>query len=612
MNVKIFVSHRIDQDSEIIDNPIYVNVRCGAVYDKRKGITMLGDDTGDNISEKRLTFNELTVQYWAWKNVEADYYGLCHYRRYFSFNPQKMLEDIHGAVNYTHLSPQCIEEIFPSKENVQEQIGQADIIISTPANFRKVNFKNLYTQYDSIPDLHVQDLMTAADIVKELYPQYSTSVDGYLNGSLFYPCNMFIMKKEVFHQYCEWLFSILDKLEQKIDISNYSVEGKRCFGHIAERLLGVFYTYIKDNCPKYKTKVLQRTIIWNTEKVAELRPVFREHNVPIVFACSDFFVPYAGVSLASVLENTSPLYNYDIIFLHTNISNESQQRLFTLTQVYKNVSLRFIDVSLKIDGLKLISNNHISTETFYRLLAPEILSNYEKVVYLDSDIIVLMDIAALYSIDIGDNLLAATIDADYLGEYNGAVPHVKAYADKILKLESPHRYVQAGVLVMNIKEFNKRFSKGELVSLATKREYMYADQDVLNMCCQGRIYFLDMSWNVMTDCAGMRVKDMIKRAPSDIYEAYMEARKHPYIIHYAGFEKPWNNPRSDMSERFWEYARKTLFYEEIIYLNIKNLSLGNKKPNIKESIKKVLPPHSKIRYIAQSIYHWLKKIKKNR
>ncbi|MCL2520879.1 MAG: DUF4422 domain-containing protein, partial [Spirochaetaceae bacterium] len=85
-DIKIFVSHRIDLDSEVIDNPLFVPVRCGAVYDKRENKPdIIGDDTGDNISEKRLSYNELTVMYWAWKNVKADYYGLCHYRRYFSF-----------------------------------------------------------------------------------------------------------------------------------------------------------------------------------------------------------------------------------------------------------------------------------------------------------------------------------------------------------------------------------------------------------------------------------------------------------------------------------------------------------------------------------------------
>ena len=86
-DIKIFVSHRIDLDSVTIDNPLYVPVYCGAVYkDKSKrNPDIIGDDTGDNISEKRRSFCEYTVQYWAWKNVKAEYYGLCHYRRYLSF-----------------------------------------------------------------------------------------------------------------------------------------------------------------------------------------------------------------------------------------------------------------------------------------------------------------------------------------------------------------------------------------------------------------------------------------------------------------------------------------------------------------------------------------------
>ena len=76
-NIKIFVSHRIDNEAETIDNPLYVNVRCGAVYDKRENIDMLGDDTGDNISEKSESFNELTVQYWAWK--KSLYQILCKF-----------------------------------------------------------------------------------------------------------------------------------------------------------------------------------------------------------------------------------------------------------------------------------------------------------------------------------------------------------------------------------------------------------------------------------------------------------------------------------------------------------------------------------------------------
>ena len=88
-NIRIFVSHRIDIDSETVDTPVYFPVRCGAVYDEEGNSEIQGDDTGDNISKLRMSFCEFTVQYWAWKNVDADYYGLCHYRRYLSFSDKR-------------------------------------------------------------------------------------------------------------------------------------------------------------------------------------------------------------------------------------------------------------------------------------------------------------------------------------------------------------------------------------------------------------------------------------------------------------------------------------------------------------------------------------------
>ena len=85
--IKIFVSRRLDVDSMLVSNPIYKPVICGAVYakDEINKKNLLEDDTGKNISSRRNSFCEFTVQYWAWKNEEADYYGLCHYRRYLTF-----------------------------------------------------------------------------------------------------------------------------------------------------------------------------------------------------------------------------------------------------------------------------------------------------------------------------------------------------------------------------------------------------------------------------------------------------------------------------------------------------------------------------------------------
>ena len=98
MDIKIFASNRIDLESKQINNSMIIPIRCGAVYDNRENISIAGDDTGDNISSRRNEYCELTVQYWAWKNVDADYYGLCHYRRFLIFPSTPLVSDPYGNV----------------------------------------------------------------------------------------------------------------------------------------------------------------------------------------------------------------------------------------------------------------------------------------------------------------------------------------------------------------------------------------------------------------------------------------------------------------------------------------------------------------------------------
>ena len=93
---------------------------------------------------------------------------------------------------------------------------------------------------------------------------------------------------------------------------------------------------------------------------------------------------------------------------------------------------------------------------------------------------------------------------------------------------------------------------------------MYVDQDVLNSCCQGKIFFLDMSWNMMTSCGGQRIKNIFTFAPEYVVKQYEEARKSPRIIHYAGYLKPWNDPMEDFASEFWDCVRGTFLYEIMI------------------------------------------------
>ncbi|MBR4667586.1 MAG: hypothetical protein IKO76_02375 [Butyrivibrio sp.] len=103
-----------------------------------------------------------------------------------------------------------------------------------------------------------------------------------------------------------------------------------------------------------------------------------------------------------------------------------------------------------------------------------------------------------------------------------------------------------------------------MLDFALSGEWELLDQDVLNYLAQGCVKYVDMAWNVMYDWNYVRIRDIISRAPKHLYDMYMEARKHPKIIHYAGPDKPWQDPQCDFAEEFWKYARRSTYYETIL------------------------------------------------
>ena len=567
-DIKIFVSQSMDRVHETINHSLYVPVRCGAVFDPRKNTTMLGDHTGENISEKWMSYGDLTVLYWAWKNVEADFYGFCNYQRYFAFPLEKQPEDRFGNINCEYLDEKNIDRLgLKATDRIHQEISPYEIIVAVPFDVHNGDkrFKNLFQHYDFIRGKPTDDLERVLHIIDSQSPDYSDHARNYLNGHDLYSYNLFIMNRELFSEYCAWMFHILEEFEKHIDRKHDSIEECRSIYEVGELLLGVFYTHLMCTKPKLKTKVLQRVLIQDTSCTLPPVPYFPERNVPIVMASSEFFLPYSGVAIQSIIEHSSPDYNYDIILLNTGYSERAIQLLHRVVADHPNFSIRLLNVGPYVSKLKFNIIGHVSQETFYRLLVPELFGNYDKIVYLDSDLIVCEDIVHLFHIDMLDNLIAAVYDADFIGEYNGASMAMKTYCDEKLRLEDPYSYVQAGVLVFNVSAMKKTFQENELIEFASGKTLNFVDQDVLNCKCSGRVHLLDMRWNVVTDCGGYRVNKLIRRAPLRIYQEYIRSREEPKIIHYSGFEKPWTNPYSDMAEIYWNYARKSVYYELIIY-----------------------------------------------
>jgi len=175
------------------------------------------------------------------------------------------------------------------------------------------------------------------------------------------------------------------------------------------------------------------------------------------------------------------------------------------------------------------------------------------------------DVAELYAVDPGDCPACAVVDADHAGAYSTNFRDMRTYTDDVLKLAKPYDYFQAGVMLFNIPAIRGRFRVADMLKLAFERKWDYLDQDVLNILFAGQVKFLDPRWNVLYDCDHFRVKELVANAPLRIYQAYLASRQNPGIIHYAGYRKPWEDPSVDFAQKFWANARRSPFYELILY-----------------------------------------------
>ncbi len=214
-DIKIIIathkSYQMPKDS------MYLPIHVGA--EGKADLGYLKDNSGDNISEKNANYCELTGLYWAWKNLDADYIGLAHYRRHFCLKSSK---------------GDKWQKIL-TKEQLEPLLQKHDIILPNPRNYF---IETNYDQY--VHAHHAEDLDTTRQILQERYPEYLPIYDDYMKRTIGHRFNMFIMKKEIFDAYCSWLFEILFELEKRLDISDYSKNDARVFGFVSERLIDVW------------------------------------------------------------------------------------------------------------------------------------------------------------------------------------------------------------------------------------------------------------------------------------------------------------------------------------------------------------------------------------
>lgn len=550
------------------DNDLIKPIQVGAALAGRRLEDMAYyDDQGDNISDRNRSYCELTAIYWAWKNLDADYYGLFHYRRYLSFAPDDPTDLFPGRA-YPSI-PGALDKIGLDEATMRSVIEANDLIVPRQDDTQLASGDaSIYEQYKT--EHYIADLDYCMAYIEQNHPNIAPHLQA-LHGTKVYFCNMFIMRKDLFEEYCEYIFDVLGAFEANNDISGYNPQQYRVTGFLAERLTNVFIHYAIAT-GKYRVKELQIAYFENTEPVRELEPLQPE-AISVVLAADNYYVPYVSTLLGSVAETASADNFYDIAVFHRDITPQNQRLLIGELAAHDNITLRFCDMSGRISELHWLETKwHISIETYFRLFIQEVMPEYDKVLYLDGDMIVKRDIAEVFRENVDGYLLAACQDVDMAGVYNSTAveaentvhPEMREYIDETVQLKNPYDYFQAGVILFNLTEMRKAFSVADLLEVAASENWHYMDQDILNHVAQGRVKYLDLKWNVLYDREYSRIKDVISKAPVAIYNAYMASRTEPYIIHYGGNIKPWMRADSDFATDYWRIARRSSFYELIL------------------------------------------------
>ncbi len=400
--------------------------------------------------------------------------------------------------------------------------------------------------------------------------------------------------QDINENYLQALNILLDNLTPCISQAEYN--NTYIYNSYISFLFEIFYDLLFKKNFKYELRIYDKLIeIFYDNNLSGLNinhnlyyeiKLLAEHNIgdkiiPIVFATNDNYAPYLSVAIQSINENTNKDCFYDIYVFHTSLSIQNQLVLKSMRN--SNLSIRFVNVLPYIENLRNYSHSHYSIEMYYRLLIPEILFKYHKVIYLDCDLIVNKDVAELFKIDILDNIIAAVTNKIYSD-------YMKKYVENTLNLVLD-KYFNSGVLIINTKKFNEEHIKEKCFTVLNEtKKLMCPDQDILNIVCKDRCYYLPIKWN-------------FQNSPNNfsLQETY-EIEKN--IIHFTSGFKPWNSSNILLAEVFWRVARMTPYYESILTTYLNSVGCFDTTKNLNTEVSEKVRNIINSNYTKKSIISW--------
>lgn len=267
-------------------------------------------------------------------------------------------------------------------------------------------------------------------------------------------------------------------------------------------------------------------------------------EIPVFFTIDDNYAPYLAVALNSAVKNSNKNRLYKAIVLHQGLSTENSEKLTALER--DNFKVELCHVKNTFEAIEDREGNRLRYDYFtltiyFRLFIAAMFPQYDKGIYIDSDVVLCRDIAELFDIEIGDNYIGACHDMSITD-----IPPFVAYTEDAIGVKK-EEYINSGVLLMNLKKLREIRFEEHFLSLLSKYHFdsVAPDQDYINAICNGHIHYLGAQWDVMPNEA------------KPIFE-------NPALVHYNLFSKPWCYDGIQHGDLFWKYAEDSGYMEELI------------------------------------------------
>ncbi len=260
-------------------------------------------------------------------------------------------------------------------------------------------------------------------------------------------------------------------------------------------------------------------------------------EIPLFFSVDNSYAPFLAAALHSAIKKSSPQRQYRAVVLHQGLTADNQSRLSHLAT--DHFPIEFIEMQSELEGITDRMSNRLRCDYFtltiyYRLFIPIMFPQYDKGIYIDSDVVLNADIAELFDTDIGDNYIGACTDFSVQ-----EIPELVNYIENGIGVERK-QYINSGVLLMNLKKLREVEIDTHFLRLLNTYHFdcIAPDQDYINAMCNGKIYYLNEEWDAM---------------PND----NKSPLENPKLIHYNLFSKPWCYDGIQYGELFWEHIKDT-------------------------------------------------------